>query len=270
MGNKPTSLDPEMLFFPYYAVRLLTMKNENRWEPTKFVFRNNKLRGSRNRKHLYPASRLIGDITARFYGKVLPQYAKGTLLDLGCGRVPLYEAYKDHVEEIICADWENTLHKTSYLDFEQDLHKKIKLKDKTVDTVILSDVLEHLLYPRNAIKEVYRLLRKDGVVILNVPFFYWIHEEPHDFHRYTEFALRTMLEEEGFTIELLEPAAGVLEVMADIWSKFLTNIPVAGLWFAACVQWFALLWFNSKPGYWYAKRSGRRFPLGYQVVARKK
>ena len=37
---------------------------------------------------------------------------------IGRGKVPLYAAYREFVTENICVDWNNSIHKNEYLDYE--------------------------------------------------------------------------------------------------------------------------------------------------------
>ena len=90
----------------------------------------------------------------------------------------------------ICVVLENTLHKSEYLDFECDMKKVLPFMDGELDTIILSDVLEQIPQPEHLWKEMSRILSIGGKIIMNVPFYYWLHEGPHDYYRYTEFALR--------------------------------------------------------------------------------
>lgn len=46
---------------------------------------------------------------------------------------------------------------------------ELKHKDKTFDVIFLLEVLEHLDYPDVALKEIRRVLKDDGVLILGVP-----------------------------------------------------------------------------------------------------
>ena len=62
-------------------------------------------------------------------------------MDLGCGKVPLYIAYRDLVSDIICVDWENTQHENEYLDLEYDITKVLPFVNEEFDTIILSDDL---------------------------------------------------------------------------------------------------------------------------------
>ncbi len=129
-------------------------------------------------------------------------HARGRLLDLGCGAVPLYGMYRDLVSEITCVDWPNSLHNSSHVDISADLHGPLPLSDAAFDTVLLTDVLEHMAEPKGLMREVARVLAPGGKILVGVPFLYWLHEEPHDYYRFTKFALRRMLDESG--LEVLE------------------------------------------------------------------
>ena len=80
------------------------MKNKEFWKPSKFIYKNKKLIASRDPKEVSISSRLMIDIIAQFYDNYLKLYARGNLLDLGCGKVPLYEAYKDYIIDNTCVD----------------------------------------------------------------------------------------------------------------------------------------------------------------------
>ena len=72
--------------------------------------------------------------------------------------------------------------------------------DSEFDTIILSDVLEHIPVPEHLWKEMARILSRNGKIIMNVPFYYCLHEAPHDCSRYTEFALRRFVEMSGLRL----------------------------------------------------------------------
>src|SRR5688572_16852316 len=135
------------------------MKNIDQWQPSKFIFKNDRLQGSRNPSDLNISSRLVADIVASHYQQYLKVYATGILVDLGCGKVPLYGAYKDHVKSNICVDWENTLHKNPFLDKSCNLNEKLPFGDQEFDTILLSDVLEHIYEPQLLWHEMERILK---------------------------------------------------------------------------------------------------------------
>lgn len=68
-------------------------------------------------------------------------------------------------------------------------------RDETFDVVMMMEVLEHVRTPEAAIREVYRVLKKDGLLLLSTPFIFEIHDAPHDFYRFTRFGLEHLLSE---------------------------------------------------------------------------
>ncbi len=106
------------------------------------------------------------------------------------GLFPLYGVYKDLVRDTVCVDWDQSLHPSPHLDYTCNLNGVLPLKDEEFDTILLTDVLEHIQDPFCLWKEMTRVLKHGGKVIVGVPFLYPIHEAPHDYFRYTEHALR--------------------------------------------------------------------------------
>jgi SAM-dependent methyltransferase len=245
------------------------MKNADRWRPSKYVFRKGRLVASRDRKEVGVASRLFTNLVAGFYDRNIKQHARGRLLDLGCGFVPLYEAYKGYVSDSVCVDWENTLHKNDYLDFGCDLTKPLPFKDAEFSTIILSDVLEHMPEPQELWREMTRILDPGGKILLSVPFYYWLHEQPYDYYRYTEFALSRFVANAGLNLIQLDPLGGSPEVLADLVAKNVHRVPLVGRGLAMAVQSTTLFFVRTGVGKKVSRRSGRTFPIGYFLVAEK-
>jgi hypothetical protein len=114
-----------------------------------------------------------------------------------------------------------------------------------------------------------RILSKNGKIILNVPFYYYLHEEPHDYYRYTEHALRRFVEKSGLRLIMLESTGGAIEVVSDIAAKNMLRLGTAGRLFSAAIQFLALAFFGTKLGKKVSVVTGRSFPLGYCLVAEK-
>ncbi len=235
------------------------MKNEENWQESKFI---------KNRKGHWTyspnivSSRLIVKCIAQLYETYIPQHVKGNLLDLGCGNVPLYGMYKSYAKSVYCVDWENSLHNLIHLDKTCDLNKPLDLPANTFDTIILSDVLEHIAQPQKLFAEMNRLLCEEGKILLNVPFLYWIHEAPHDYYRFTEYALLKFAEEQNFRVLEMIPFGSAAMVIADIISKNLVRIPVLGTLLAKITQSVAIL---AKPRVY----KHTMFPLGYFLILQK-
>lgn len=240
------------------------MRNQAQWVPSKYVVRRGRLRGARSAA-LGPGSRLMADLIARCYEQTLPTYARGDLLDLGCGEAPLYVAYGPLADSVTCVDWADN----PYLDFTCDLTQRLPFDDASFDTIVLSDVLEHIPNPEHLWSEMSRIVRPQGTVIVNVPFFYWIHAHPHDFHRYTRFALERLAQLNGLEVRVLEPLGGVSEVAADISAKLAGRLPGLGRPVASAVQAAALGFNRTALGRRSVAVTADYFPLGYFMVAQR-
>jgi len=240
------------------------MRNVDLWKPTKFVRIPAGLAASRNPVEVGIRSRMVADRMALAYWNVIQAHAKGSLVDIGCGKVPLYEAYRNCTTEVVCVDWENSLHKNPHVDAYADLNAGLPFADRRFDTILATDVLEHLRTPALFWSEAHRVLRPQGKVIIGVPFLYWLHEQPHDHGRYTEFRLQAWCEENGFALLSIAPYAGPLAVVLDIIGKNLR-----GDRFATLYQKFAAWFVRTGMGARIDARNSKLFPLGYCLVGQK-
>ncbi len=81
--------------------------------------------------------------------------------------------------------------------------EKIPLKEKSFDMITLLDVLEHT-DDNKTLKESYRILRKDGFMIITVPAFKWLWSKwdmiLHHRRRYTSDSLIAILERNNFQV----------------------------------------------------------------------
>src|SRR5262249_32402332 len=62
--------------------------------------------------------------------------------------------------------------------------------DATFERVLCVEVLEHLHDPALAVAEMRRVLAPGGLLLLTTRFAYPLHDEPHDYFRYTVHGLR--------------------------------------------------------------------------------
>ena len=78
-------------------------------------------------------------------------------------------------------------------DILSDVHD-IKCKTNTFDTIVATRIFEHCYDPQKAIKEVLRILKKDGICIIDVPFICKRHSS-HDYYRFSKKGLAYLLKD---------------------------------------------------------------------------
>jgi SAM-dependent methyltransferase len=149
---------------------------------------------------------IIYDIGDRYLLKYTC-YFKGTLYDLGSGESPFKDFLLKYVRQYIAVDWAGSFHKTK-ADIAADLNKPLPIESEVADTVVSISVMEHLCEPQMMLNEALRILKPGACIVLQVPWQWHIHEAPHDYFRYTPFALRYLLEKAGFVDIVIEPCSG--------------------------------------------------------------
>jgi SAM-dependent methyltransferase len=135
--------------------------------------------------------------------RVAPR-AHGRLLDVGCGTKPYAEIFRPFVTEYIGVEHEASFSMTnadrsSSPDVLYDGHT-LPFADESFDTLLNIQVLEHTPEPQALLTEMSRVLKRDGLLILSVPFCFRLHEEPHDYFRYTPHGIRTMCDAAGLEV----------------------------------------------------------------------
>ena len=245
------------------------MRQRERWKPSKYVMRKGALRPNSDHRELAVSSRLIARLITDKYQPAIRKYARGLLLDLGCGKVPFHEAYREYVADSICADWPSSTHGSEHVDVFCDLSRSLPFACASFDTIISSDVIEHLPDPLLAFSEMSRLLKPGGILLLNTPFLYMLHEIPYDYYRFTRYAIQRLLDATGMEPVQLEEVGGAGAVVLDLLSKALTSLPLLGKPLSIATQAVG----GALVG---APRTGAaqtpalaRFPIGYFLVARK-
>jgi SAM-dependent methyltransferase len=235
------------------------------WRPTKYVAgQSGRLKASADIGDVNVRSRMIVDLAASAYAGAIKAHVRGKVADVGCGKVPLFGIYRDLASEVICIDWPGSLHKSPHLDIEADLNSGIPLPDSSVDTIIATDVIEHLSEPALIWRDFHRILRQDGILIVGVPFLYFIHEEPHDHFRYTRFRLEQYCLDSGLTVLALDEYGGPLAVMLDLIGKNVPTRPAAALFQTIARGLIRIPFIRALD-----RMRAKRFPLGYCLVAQK-
>lgn len=137
--------------------------------------------------------------------EAIEKFARGQLLDLGCGNKPFETLYAPvSSSQIGCDIIQSDKNKVDVICPVTEL----AFHNELFDTVLCTQVLEHVFEHDKMMQEVFRVLKPGGTVILTVPFAWELHEEPYDFFRYTKHALKQLFESTGFEINYIKPNGG--------------------------------------------------------------
>lgn len=99
----------------------------------------------------------------------------------------------------------------------------IPFADSSFESIICTQVFEHLADPLKASKEIYRVLKMGGKLLVTVPQWNELHSEPYDFWRYTEFGIRELFEKQGFKIVEINQRGGFFTTLAQINIRYLID-----------------------------------------------
>ena len=92
----------------------------------------------------------------------------------------------------------------------------IPVPDKTFDVALCTEVLEHVPKPIEALKEISRILKADGIVYLSAPLGSGLHQQPYHFYGgFTPHFYNKYLTEFGFKIIETKPIGGLFNHVAQ-------------------------------------------------------
>ena len=138
---------------------------------------------------------------------VAPQ-ARGRLLDVGCGDKPYEAWFRPFVSAYVGVEHGDTFASTAEgVRGRPDVVYNggtLPFRDGSFDTVLSVQVLEHTPHPAALMAEMSRVLAPDGLLILTAPFQFRLHEQPHDYFRYSPHGLRQLCADVG--LEVFETA----------------------------------------------------------------
>jgi len=144
--------------------------------------------------------------------KLVPKYIKGKTLDIGGGTSKYRSIITPYVSEYLVSD----LYPVQKIDFIEDA-RKLSHKDKTFDSILSFQVLEHIDDTKAVVKEMYRVLKYDGIAMVTVPFLCAQHGHPSDFHRFTVDGLRWYFEQEGFKVIKVGKQGSSFAVISELF-----------------------------------------------------
>ena len=99
------------------------------------------------------------------------------------------------------------------LDVQGDL-SRLPFPDRAFDALVNIVVLEHTRQPDVVLAELGRVLKPGGRLLLVAPQQWEVHQQPHDYFRFTRYGLEWLLTEAGFSGWRLEPMGGYFTLLA--------------------------------------------------------
>jgi SAM-dependent methyltransferase len=133
-------------------------------------------------------------------------YARGRLLDIGCGNKPYRKAFENRITEYVGCDIVQSDQMLVDVICEAG---NIPLPNESFDTVFSTQTIEHVEDYTGLINEAYRLLKPGGYFILSGPMYWPLHEEPHDYFRFTKYGFAYLFNKAGFETEKILPNGGI-------------------------------------------------------------
>lgn len=191
-------------------------------------------------------------------------HLRGVCLDAGAGVLAYSPVLREQVDVYLAMD----IKPNSQLSAQGSV-LNLPLQDECLDSVFCSQVLEHVPNPQQAFHECFRCLKPGGTLVLSVPHLAYLHNEPHDYFRYTPHGLRVLIETAGLDVVEIVPAGGLLSFVGHIPSVVLkalfASIPVVG----SLALWLNQLY--TKFVVWADERVETRklFALNYVAVVHK-
>jgi len=144
----------------------------------------------------------------------------GVMLDFGCADSPYRKIF--NVDRVIGLDITESghEHKNEKIDVYYD-GRNIPFEDKFFDSVLSTEVFEHIFNIDEILGELWRVLKTGGHMLITVPFVWEEHETPYDFGRYTTFGIEHLLEKSGFEVLVHEKNTNYIETVFQLWITYL-------------------------------------------------
>ncbi len=157
----------------------------------------------------FAADWMVHRLCRRWVERALAQFGRGMLLDVGCGARPYLDLQRAHATACIGLEADRARYRCSPPSVWASA-LALPFADRSFDTVFSSQVLEHVPEPGRMLAEMTRVLRRGGHLIVTAPHMWGVHEEPHDYFRFTRFGLAYLARRAG-----AEPVR--IEAMAGYW-----------------------------------------------------
>lgn len=156
--------------------------------------------------------------------KEIAPEVQGNILDFGCGSKPYEQLFVNSASYVGCdTQHSGHDHHNSKVDYFYD-GNTLPFADGQFDAVVSFEVFEHVFDLPGSIKEINRVTRENGLLLISVPFAWAEHEAPYDFARYTTFGMTHLLEKNGYQVVRLKRTSTYLLAVFQLLIAYLIQI----------------------------------------------
>lgn len=149
---------------------------------------------------------------------------RGVVVDLGCGMKPYQSWLGFAADRWLGFDLPSSASGKPRADAFAT-GTDVPLRDGAADCVVSTQVIEHVPRPFEVVAEAARLLKPGGSLLLSAPQAQWLHEEPHDYFRYTKYGLMELARSAGLTPLHVVPFGGAVALIGFLVA---THVPMLG------------------------------------------
>lgn len=149
-------------------------------------------------------------------------YMHQRVMEIGCGSLNRRGQFKLPVSKLdqwITVDVQKAVRPALLADVEC-----LPVKSENFDVVIAIEMLEYVINPTVALKEMNRILKPGGIVIVSTPFMHRM-DTSSDRWRFTQAGLQDLLVGAGFRIEKVTQQGSALAVVVNIIKFVVANMP---------------------------------------------
>lgn len=165
--------------------------------------------------------------------EALVPHATGNLLDVGVSEGPYREIFAHQISQYVGLEYPQAiLDKQPEMWEVQNLNQLVQVfgdgahlpfRTASVDTVLSTEVLEHVPKPSLLVDEMARVLKPGGRLLITVPFIQPLHELPSDYFRFTPSSLKAFAESAGLEVESITPRGNFASANGAMLSQWLTR-----------------------------------------------
>jgi SAM-dependent methyltransferase len=189
---------------------------------------------------------------------------RGIVLDIGGRKRGNFNKPVEKVDKWIFADCNGK--------YEPDLlinvTKMPEIETETIDVINAIELFEHVDDIDSGLTECYRVLKKDGNIIISMPFLFPVHGDPDDYQRWTISKWQKELSSKNFTIDKIEIIGGYFSILGDAYKDLVKVMPIPlKSFFYIFYPLLDLLWLLDKTRL--AQKKLQKYPGGYFIIAKK-